>query len=93
MNGLYDNLSPADLDAIGERLASGSAPQQRADAVALLAEVRRLRLELAIQDQLVSELFAVAITLARGNAGDAEGAPIPYELTPRGMSALRRDRS
>lgn len=99
MNRLYDNLSPADLDAIGARLAGG-ATGRRADTLALLGEVRRLRLELAIERQLVAELFALAKELASvpaNHATDEDGAdptaPVPYQLTARGVSALHGGRS
>jgi hypothetical protein len=97
MNRLYDNLTPADLDAIGARLAAGRS--HPTDTLALLGEVRRLRLELAIEDQLVAELFALAKELASGPAShttDEDGAdpsaPIPYQLTARGLRVVRGER-
>lgn len=83
----YDNLTPTDLDDIAARLAGDPAPS-RQDAVALLSEVRRLRLALAFERRDRAELLD---TLRCGAASldDLDpDAPIAYELTWRGRARL-----
>jgi hypothetical protein len=85
---LYDNLSRSDLDAIAARAESPTAVVH-ADVVALLAEVRRLRLALALARSHNADLLeAVRSALAQQDGLDLD-APIPYQLTLRGTVLLR----
>jgi hypothetical protein len=86
---LYDNLSRDDLDAIAARIATDRAPAS-ADALALLAEVRRLRLALALERRHRSQILD-ALRCLTGAPDDLDpDAPIAYEITWRGLTQLRR---
>lgn len=86
---LYDNLSPTELDALVARIATDPAPA-RADAIALVAEVRRLRLELALERRHYAQVLdALRRLTAEPHDLDAD-APIAYEITWRGHTQLRR---
>ena len=86
---LYDNLSAADLDAIASRLTACPAPA-REDTLALLAEVRRLRLALAFERRDRADLLG-ALRCITASLDDLDpDAPVAYELTWRGHTQLHR---
>lgn len=85
----YNNLFPADLDDIAAPLATETAPT-REDAVALLAEVRRLRLALAFERRDRAELLESLRCIAAALDTLDPDAPVAYELTGRGRSQLSR---
>jgi hypothetical protein len=89
---LYDNLSPADLDAIAARIATDPA-QARTDALALLAEVRRLRLVLALERRYRAQILGALRCLTVDPDGPDPDAPMGYEITRRGLTELRRTRA
>lgn len=86
---LYDNLTVADVDAIGARLAADPVPA-RDDAVALLAEVRRLRLALAFERRDRVELLDSLRCIAASLDDLDPDAPVAYALTWRGLTQLDR---
>ena len=83
----YDNLSAADLDAIATRLATCPAPT-REDALALLAEVRRLRLAVAVERRDRVELLESLRCIAASLDELDPDAPVAYDLTSRGLARL-----
>ena len=86
---LYDNLSRGDLDAIAARIAADPAPA-RTDALALLAEVRRLRLALALERRHHGQVLDALRCLTAAPDDLDPDAPIAYEITWRGLTQLRR---
>ena len=85
----YDNLSRADLDAIAGRVATDPAPA-RADALTLIAEVRRLRLALALERRHRGQVLDALRCLTADPDDLDPDAPIAYEITWRGLTQLRR---
>jgi hypothetical protein len=84
----YDNLSVADLDAIRARLERAPASDVTSDGRALLDEVRRLRLALAVVRERYEDLVqAVATAIGRQHPSDLD-APIGYGLTLRAIQTL-----
>jgi hypothetical protein len=74
----YDNLTPADLDLIARRLTSAlGITNAQEDALALLAEVRRTRIALALaRGQYANLLAACRVTIAAVRNGETD--PLHY---------------
>lgn len=87
---LYDNLSQADLDAIAARAAIDPTAA-RADTLVLIAEVRRLRLALALERRHRDQVLHTLQCLTTDLSDSDPDAPISYQITRRGLTQLRRN--